>query len=231
MIFAIHQPNYIPFSGYFCKIATSDIFVFLDTVQYPRGKNFSARNRIKTPQGAYYLTIPVSFPHGREGKVSYMEIYFLNDEWKKKHIKTLEMNYKKAPYYNEIMAMYSEILLKQTKFVELNIELILKFCDYLSIQTKFIRLSELPGTFGNKTNLIIDIAKKIDADVYLSGQGAGREYNDEQLLNRNRISLIYSDFKHPEYPQLWGDFIPNLSVIDMLFNCGAESKSFLFSKH
>ncbi|NOX90296.1 MAG: WbqC family protein, partial [Calditrichaeota bacterium] len=87
-IMAMHQPNYIPWLGYFYKIAKADIFVYLDIVQFPRGKSFAARNRIKTPNGATYLTIPVSLPKGKEGKVLYTEVRFADEQWKKKHLKS-----------------------------------------------------------------------------------------------------------------------------------------------
>jgi len=230
MIFSIHQPNYIPYLGYFYKIAASDVFVILDTVQYPRGKNFSARNRIKTPQGECFLTIPVKIPEGKQGKVKYTEINFLDGKWKDKHFKTVEMNYKRAPYFNEIINIYSEVLHRNDKFVELNIDLIMEFSNYLAIKTKCLRLSQLLNDFGNKTQLIIDIGGQLSADEYLSGTGGGKEYNDEKMLKTSGISLIYSNFHHPQYPQLWGDFVTNLSIIDVLFNCGKSAINFLPQK-
>lgn len=227
MIFSIHQPNYIPYLGYFYKIAASDTFVILDAVQYPRGQNFSARNRIKTPQGANYLTIPVKIPGGRQGKVIYTEIEFSGNQWKEKHIKTIELNYKKAPYFKEILNIFTRILEKDLSFVNLNIELITEICSYMEIKTKCIRLSDILSDFGNKTNLIIDIGKSLNSNIYLSGTGGGKDYNDEDLLKTAGISLIYSDFRHPEYSQLWGDFLPNLSILDVLLNCGKSAIDFL----
>jgi hypothetical protein len=231
MVFSIHQPNYLPYTGYFYKIAVSDVFVILDSVQYPRGQSFSARNRIKTPQGAVYLTIPVAIPGNNEGKVSYLEVEFAETKWKEKHIKTLAANYKRAPFFNEIMDIYSETLTANDRFAELNINLIHAFLKYLKINTKIIRLSELLKEFGKKTNLIIDIGKALNAGTYLSGTGGGKEYNDEVLLSQNGITLVYSKFKHPVYPQLWGGFIPNLSIIDFLFSCGPQSGNILLNSN
>ncbi|MCX7877169.1 MAG: WbqC family protein [Ignavibacteria bacterium] len=223
MTFSIHQPNYIPFIGYFYKIASSDVFVILDKVQYPRGQSFSPRNKIKTPQGSCYLTIPVKIPKGSEGKVTYREVGFADENWKKKHLMTVEMNYKKAPYFYEIMELYRSSLLRNySNLAELNSYLINIICNYLGIKTRLIFLSELIQTFGAKTQLIIDIGKALEADVYLSGTGGGKEYNDEGMLNENGIRLVYSSFRHPVYNQLWGEFIPNLSVLDFLFNCGPD---------
>jgi hypothetical protein len=224
LIFSIHQPNYIPYLGYFYKIAKSDVFVILDTVQYPRGQNLSPRNKIKTPQGAYFLTIPVKVPKGKEGKALYTEVTFADDHWYSKHLKTVEQSYKKAPHYNEIFNIYREVIQKPyNNLSELNIEIIKDFCSYLQIDTKIVKLSELLSEFGQKTDLIIDIAKKLNADRYLSGTGGGKEYNDEIKMNESGIELLYSRFQPPEYKQLWREFIPNLSVLDVLFNCGKST--------
>lgn len=231
MVFSIHQPNYLPYTGYFYKIAASDVFVILDSVQYPRGQSFAARNRIKTPQGVSYLTVPAAIPRDKEGKVTYLEVEFADAKWKDKHIKTLSANYKRAPFFNDVMQIYSETLHANEKFAELNIGLITAFLKYMSINTKIVRLSELLSEFGKKTNLIIDIGKALKADTYLSGTGGGKEYNDELLLNQNGISLNYSKFRHPVYPQLWGEFILNLSVIDFLFNCGGDSRNILINSN
>jgi hypothetical protein len=227
--FSIHQPNYIPWIGYFYKIQKSDFFVFLDTVQYPRGQSFAARNRIKTPNGPVYLTIPVSIPHGKSGKAGYHEISFADEKWIKKHLKTVEMSYKKSPYFDQIYPILSRQLEKHSSLVDLNINLINEFCSYLNINSKCLRLSKILSNYGKKTELIIDIAKEINGGIYLSGTGGGYDYNDQQLLSENNIILRYSDFKHPVYPQLWGDFEPNLSILDLLFNCGPESPKILIS--
>lgn len=226
-ILSIHQPNYIPWLGYFYKIAQSDIFVYLDSVQFPRGQSYSARNKVKTPNGSTWLTIPVSIPEGQKGKASFIEVDFATDKWRKKHLRTLQMSYAKAPFYEEIREMIEPIITDETSFVELNIVLIEEICNYLELDAKRERLSELLKDYGEKTQLIIDICKAADADTYLSGTGGGKEYNDEDLLNKHGIELIYSDFKHPEYDQLWGDFESHLSILDLLMNHGKKSRNIL----
>lgn len=229
-ILSIHQPNYIPWLGYFYKIARSDVFVYLDSVQYPRGQSFSARNRVKTPNGPTWLTIPVSIPDGMKGKASFLEVDFATDKWRKKHLRTIQMSYAKAPFFDEILELIEEPILHESSFVELNITLIEEICKYLNISTKRIRLTELLTEYGEKTQLIIDICKEADANIYLSGTGGGKEYNDEAFLNEHDIELIYSDFKHPEYDQLWGDFESHLSIIDLLMNHGKESREILLGQ-
>ncbi len=224
---AIHQANYIPWLGYFHKMAHCDYFVYLDTVQYPRGQSFSPRNRIKTPNGVTFLTIPVKHPPGKEGKALYTEIEFADARWKQKHLKTVMLSYKRAPFFEEIYPFYEQALLENNRFLELNIALIEAVAVYLGIPSKRMRLSEMLDNFGQKTDLIVDICKQLGADTYLSGVGGGKEYNDEETLNQNGIRLVYSKFEHPVYPQLWGDFVSHLSVLDALFNCGPETREFL----
>ena len=101
---AMHQPNYVPWLGYFHKLADADWFVHLDAVQFPRGQSFAARNRIKTPNGVAWLTVPVSRPHGRDGRVSYGEVGFADAGWRDKHLKTVEMSYRRAPFFDEVFA-------------------------------------------------------------------------------------------------------------------------------
>jgi hypothetical protein len=228
---AMHQANYIPWLGYFYKMLQCDIFIYLDVVQYPRGRNFSARNRIKTPNGPVFLTIPLSIPKGMDKKVSYIEIEFVDEKWKDKHKKSLLLNYKKSPFFDKIFQLYENTIAGKKRLIDVNIGLIETIADYLNISTKRIRLSEILNSYGQKTDLIIDICKRVRSNNYLSGTGGGKEYNDEIKLNKNGIKLIYSDFCHPEYNQLWGDFLPNLSILDLLFNHGKESRNILLGSN
>jgi len=227
---AMHQPNYMPWLGYFHKLMHVDVFVYLDAVQYPRGKSFAARNSIKTPGGTALLTVPVSVPAGNKGRSTYLEIDFAGDKWKAKHLKTLELNYKKAPYFNDVFPIVEESFKKATRLVDLNIDLIEGFAEYLDFGGRRVRLSGLLDQFGQKSQLIVDICNAVGANVYLSGTGGGLEYNDEKMLAESHIALEYSDFAHPTYSQLWGDFEQNLSVVDLLFNCGKDSVAFIANR-
>jgi WbqC-like protein family len=222
---AIHQPNYIPWPGYFHKLAACDVFVYLDAVQYPRGQSFAPRNRIKTPNGVTFLTIPVSVPKGTEGKASYLEVEFADEKWRKKHLATVQQSYSRAPHFDEVYPLYERGVEDGESFVDLNIGLIEALASYLGIETRRVRLSELLPSFGRKTELIVDVCRALEADAYLSGSGGGRDYNDEALLQEHGIDLRYDEFEQPEYPQLWGDFEPNLSVLDLLLNCGPASRA------
>ncbi|MEL6823101.1 MAG: WbqC family protein [Calditrichota bacterium] len=226
-IMAMHQANYIPWLGYFSKMLHCDVFVYLDIVQYPRGQSFSPRNRIKTANGASFLTVPLSIPGGKNGKALYTEVAFAGDKWKKKHLKTLQHAYKKAPYFEEVYSLVEKEILQHASLLELNIALIDAVAGYLNIETKRVRLSEILTEFGQKTDLIIDICRAVDANCYLSGTGGGKDYNNEQQLKEAGIELQYSAFKHPEYPQLWEEFISHLSIVDALFMCGKETRELL----
>lgn len=225
-IFAVHQPNYLPWLGYFYKMNRCDVFVYLDAVQFPRGRSFANRNRIKTPNGAVYLNIPVKHSHGSHGKLKYNEIEFAAEDWKEKHLKTVAMNYKRAPHFEEIFALYEAALLPDGNLVEVNIRLVETFAKYLKITAQRVRLSEILGEFGQKTDLIAAIGQALGAKVYLSGEGA-REYNDAELLGHRNIQLRYAGFEHPVYQQLWGEFVSQLSILDVLFNCGPDARKFL----
>ena len=139
--------------------------------------------------------------------------------------KTLEINYKKAKFFYRVFEIIEEVCYSQDwmNLSELNICLIEKIMSYLSLSCLFVRSSIL-GISGKGTELLVNIVKKVGGNVYLSGFG-GAKYQEEKLFKNGGISLIYYDFTHPVYEQLWGNFIPNLSIIDLLFNVGNVSAS------
>lgn len=216
---AIHQPNYIPWLGYFFKIANVDKFIFLDTVAYSRG-SFTNRNLIKTRTGPLWLTIPV-LTSGRFGQ-SIAEVSTDNAlGWARRHITTLRNSYAKAPYFNEIFYLLEPcygIGAEQISLADFNIGIITTIAAYLGLNTQFIRASELDVS-GCRTNLIIDICHVIGATTYLAGTG-GRSYQSDAEFECAGITSLYSSFSQPTYPQLFGQFIENLSIVDALMNCG-----------
>jgi hypothetical protein len=218
-IVAIHQPNFLPWIGYFYKIAKSDIFVFLDNVQYEKN-GFINRNKIKTPQNAMWLTVPVNFKFGElinEVKISN------HISWREKHLKTFEMNYKRSDFFEDVFEIIKGIYCSKDwqNLSDLNINLVEAVARYLGLNTPFVKSSTL-GVEAKSTELLMQIVKKVGGDIYLSGFG-GVKYQEETEFAKAGIKLMYSDFNHPAYKQLWGDFVPNLSVIDLLFNTGNES--------
>lgn len=221
MIVAIHQPNFLPWLGYFYKLAKCDVFVLLDNVQYTKN-SFINRNGIKTPQGAMWLTVPVKMK-GRFGQlIKDVEINNTID-WRGKHMGSLEANYKKAGFFEQIFQDLKTIYYIDdwNNLCKLNIQLLEWVLPILKWEKELVRASEL-GVQGESTRLLVNIVKELGGDVYLSGFG-GAKYQEEELFKEAGIRLGYYEFEHPVYPQLWSDFVPNLSIIDLLFNCGPES--------
>jgi len=222
-IIAIHQPNFLPWIGFFYKILKSDVFVFLDNVQFSKN-SYQNRVKIKSSQGAIWLTVPVLHKFGQLTK----EVKINNrEQWREKHLKTLELNYKKASFFKPVFELLQEIYFKEEweLLVNFNIESIFSISKFLGIETEMIRASSL-NVSGKSTDLLINIAEELNASIYLSGKG-GANYQDEEKFRANGIELKYSDFTHPVYPQLWGEFIEGLSIIDLLFNCGEKSLEYI----
>ena len=219
MIVAVHQPQYLPWLGYFDKIRQVDIFCFLDSVQYKKN-DWQNRNRIKTSQGWQWLTVPVRFQFPEkiwEVKINSMV------NWRKKHLQALVTNYRRAPYFEKYIEVYEQIYSKEWEFVsELNIHFIERLVDALGLSQKPAVKSSQLELREEPTDRLIDICKEVKADTYLAGQD-GMKYMDLERFKENGIEVIIQDFKHPIYPQMFNDFQSHMSVVDLLFNCGPES--------
>lgn len=215
----IHQPGYLPWAGFFDKMARSDVFVFLDDVQFEKNY-FDNRNKIKTAKGWAWVTVPVKHSFGQKLNEVAIDNTF---RWKEKHYKSLETNYIKAPYFSEHKPFFDEIYNKKDwrKLIDLNLFIIKYIAVKLGLKTKLVNSSELRAK-GAKGGRLLDICQKLKADVYLSGR-FGRDYLDEKKFEDGGVKVIYQDFKHPSYPQLFGEFASELSIIDLLLNCGPES--------
>jgi len=221
-VVSIHQPNYIPWLGYFFKIAHSDKFVLLDSVIYPKS-SFVNRNAIKTNNGSSLLTVPVR-TSGRYCQLINEVQTADNDPWAYRHLATLQCNYAKARYFAEIIALlrphYEEASGNERSLASFNIGLIRAIAGYLNLSTQFVRASDMGQVPGHKTELIRDICLALDATAYLAGTGA-KSYQEDAILEEVGITAMYSTFSSPTYQQQFGEFVPNLSIIDVLMNCGA----------
>ena len=224
MIVAIHQPNFLPWLGYFYKLSASDVFVFLDDAQYSKN-SFINRNKIKTAQGEIWLTIPVKFNFGQA--INEVKINDHDSNWREKHLKTILMNYKKAQFFDEIFTLLDSVYKKQNweRLIDINIELFKEIIGYLQLENEIICSSVLQIN-DQSTERLAKIVKKLNGDIYLSGAG-GAKYQEEEIFKRENITLKYSNFTHPTYQQLWHSFVPNLSIIDVLFNCGKQTRNLL----
>ena len=222
MILSAHQPAYLPWLGYFDKIARSDVFVYLDTVQFEKN-SFINRNQIKTPQGALWLTIPVKTKGHTSGSLLTTEI---DDKqpWRIKHLKSIEMNYRKAPRFEEYFPKIQALLtMPESNLAEYCLHQLRFWLDELQIDTRIVRSSELPITSA-KSDLVFDLCQHFGAQDYLSG-ALGRNYLVEEDFSNAGIIIEYQSFKPPVYPQLWGDFIPYMGILDWWMN-GAELSNF-----
>jgi len=221
---AVHQPQYLPWIGYFHKIMNVDVFVFLDNVQYKK-REFQNRNKIKTSQGPIWLTVPAITKGRFYQKIKDVEINN-TERWKEKHFEAIKRNYSKAKYFRDWYMFLEELYSKGwNKLIDLNVFIIKKFIEYLEIEVEIFFETELNIT-GEKTERIINICKKLDADTYYSGVGA-RDYLEEEKFKEEEINLEYQNFSHPVYPQIYGDFISHLSILDLFLNCGKESRKII----
>lgn len=224
MVFSIHQVHFMPGLRFFSKMKNSNIFVYLDDVQYEK-REFQNRNRIKTKEGIIYIRVPVLTKNRFNQLIKDVEINNTYN-WKDEHLKTITLNYSKAKYFKdyfpEIERIYSH---SYRKLIDISMNLINFFREILNIKTEYYFSSQF-DIKTSKTQRIVDIAKKISCDSYLSGTGA-KAYLDQNLLEKNGIKLIWQEFKIKEYPQLYGSFIPDLSVLDLILNCGPDSSKYL----
>ena len=222
MIAAIHQPQFIPWLGYFDKIDQSDVFIFLDYVQYKKNE-YQNRNRIKTVDGWQWLTVPVLYKFPQ--KINEVRINNKID-WKKKHLHALITNYSRAKYFERYIEYFKELYSKEWEIIsDINIEVTRQLAGFLGIKKNFIIASEFLSADkeeGDATKRLIDICRLIGADTYLAGKD-GAKYMDVEKFTKSGIKLTFQDFKHPVYNQLFRKFEPYMSVIDLLFNHGEES--------
>ncbi|MDO8633062.1 MAG: WbqC family protein [Candidatus Wildermuthbacteria bacterium] len=219
MILTAHQPQYLPWLGLFHKIALSDTFCFFDVAQY-RAKSFN-RNSIKTPQGSLFLTVPVLSKGYREKEFHEIEI---NNEldWRKDHFKSLLVNYKKAPFFSTYADFFEDTYKKEWRyFGELTEYMLRWFLGELGISVVFSKASDQQFT-GTGSARVLDMCKKLGANVYIFGT-LGKGYADTKEFEEAGVRPYFQEYLHPSYPQLWGEFLSNMSVVDLLFNCGPNS--------
>lgn len=222
---AMHQPNFLPWLGYFDKIKESDIFVLMDTAQVPRGRSWATRVKIKRREGGWRW---LSLPTHRSSRSSYREARVAEDAdiWG-----IVAYNYQDAEYFDRYADELRNILCASqgASLADANEMLIRWACQHLGLDdSKLVRQSDL-GIEAPKGILPIELCKAMGCDVYLSGTGA-RSYNQPEIFEEAGIELQYEVFEHPIYPQLGEGFIEGLSIIDFLFNCDSDS-TYLDWKH
>ena len=222
---AILQSNYIPWKGYFDLIAAVDEFIIYDDMQYTR-RDWRNRNVIKTPQGLQWLTVPVKVKGKYHQSIRETEID--GTAWAELHWKGLERNYRRAPHFQEIAELLEPLYMKQTytHLSMLNRRLTEAVCGYLGITTA-IKNSWDYHLVEGKTERLVDLCRQAGGAEYFSGPSA-RDYIDAEQFVASGVKLTWFDYTgYPEYPQLWGQFAHEVSILDLLFNCGNEAPQYM----
>jgi len=224
---AIMQPGYLPWLGFFELMYNCDLFVFLDDVQYTR-RDWRSRNRIRTKEGWIWLSVPVLTKGRRYQLIKDVEID-PSVNWRKKHLKSIQVNYCKSRYFERYFPQFEEVYkCKWSHLAELDIELISLLARELGIDTSFIRSSALRPK-GKGVDRIIDICKKLKADELYDSKAAAN-FIDIGRFKQEGIKVEFQDYRHPIYTQVYKPFIPYMSTIDLLFNHGPDSLRILLNK-
>jgi hypothetical protein len=225
MIVSTNQPYFAPYPGFFQKMQLSDVMVILDTVQFPRGTTWITRNRIKNDQGTLWMTIPV-WKKGL-GLQKINEVQICNEgHWRHKHLKSIRTAYGHAPYLPDHESWLESIFSSEfNRIVDMNLKIIHTMKDFLQIDTELVLMSTL-GISACGMSLPVEICKKLCAATYLAQKGV-KKYLDENLFNASGIHLKYFNPEALVYPQLWGDFIPDLSCLDIILNCGEKARNLI----
>lgn len=218
MIVSVHQPQYLPWLGYFEKIDQADVFVLLDTVQYKKNE-WQNRNKIKTAAGWQWITVPVTYRFPQLIR----DVCIENNGWQRRHKQALLTNYRKAPYWKNMEESFEELFTEEwDSLAKLNIYTVRKLAEILGIATPLYVASELGDFPDDPDERLISLVRYFGGDTYLAGSG-GRNYMQMDAYTHSGIEVIFQKYVHPVYTQLFGEFEPFMSTIDVLFNCGRES--------
>ena len=223
---AIHQPQYLPWLGYFDKLDSADVFIILDTVQFKKHE-WQNRNRIRTKEGWQWLTVPIidRFPEC----IDRVEINPHSD-WQRKHCQALRLHYGKSPHWEPLGPALLALLERPwPRLCELNVVILKVLCDHLGLTTPRILASTLIAR-EEPTDRLIDLCRAVGGTEYLAGQG-GSGYMDMGRFVEAGIAVSAQVYRHPEHPQRYAPFVSHLSVLDLIFNCGPDSLRVIRSGH
>ncbi len=220
---AVLQPGYLPWLGFFDQMRAVDVFVYYDDVQFDK-HSWRNRNRIKSPSGQpQWLTVPVL----HQGFPRIIDVQIDNRmPWSRKHLGTIRQFYSRAPYLSTYLPCLEHLLTRNwTHLVDLDLALSQQLAEWLGITSFTTRSSEL-DIQGERSERLLRLCQHFGADTYLSGNAA-QAYLDVELFERNGIQVVWQNYRHPTYPQINGEFIPYLSALDLLLNCGPDSATVL----
>lgn len=226
MILTAHQPVYLPWLGLYHKIALADNFCIFDIAQY-QNKDFNNRNRIKTNAGSIWLSVPVESKGHYEKSLK--DIKIVNNGWNRKHFKSIDLAYRKAPFYSKYIDQLEFLLLgnSYTYLADLNFSTLEFGLKSLGIDLPILTASNFAFE-GVKSDLVLDMCRKLGANNYLFGT-QGKDYADISSFIKSNVKPYFQEYIHPVYPQLHGEFEPYMSIIDLLFNVGDKSLSVVMS--
>jgi|SRR5215469_8304748 len=226
---AICQPTYLPWLGYFDLMDHVDTFVLLDTVQFEK-QSWQQRNRIKTPAGLQWMTVPVVF-RGRFGQ-TVQEVEIRDADFVRTHLRSLEVNYSRARFFADLFPEFSGILggvKTGERLVDLNVRLLRWLMERLEIRTPVIPASTLNET-GKRSHLLANICRKLGAREYVSPIGSAEYLLAElTIMEEAGIKTVFHNYLHPEYEQRFPPFVPFASAIDLIFNEGMRSMEIIRS--
>lgn len=224
MTVVVLQPGYLPWLGFFDQLRRADVFVYYDDVQYDK-HGWRNRNRIKTQAGPLWLTVPVR--HGGLGLPTIREVEIdARTAWPRKHVASIRQAYAAAPFLEDYVPALEELLHRRWEhLVDLDIAVIDLMASWFGLIRRIERSSAL-NIGGDKTERLVNICRRFGASIYLSG-AAARDYLEVPRFEQNGINVEWQQFEHPVYPQLHGAFIPYLSALDLLLNCGPTAAAVL----
>jgi len=224
LILTAHQPVYLPWLGIFHKIALADLFCYFDIVQY-QTKDYNNRNKIKTNSGEMWLSVPVESKNHMEKCVG--DIRIVQSGWQRKHFRSIQLAYQKAPYFRKYIDGLEELLVGMSfeTLSSLNLEMLSYLLCCLSVDTPIVKASDYAFS-GTKSDLVLDMCVQLNAKTYIFG-AQGASYADVDKFRPHGIEPVFQDYRHPIYNQLHGSFMPYMSVIDLLFNEGPRSRGII----
>ena len=223
---ACHQPHYLPWLGYIDKISKVEMFCCIDIIPFDASL-YQHRNKTRTEAGAEWLILPVQSP---DGERTLIKDICLDPSvpWNSEHWAQIQHSYARAPYF----AMYADKIRSVYRqpwhtLTDLNINLTHVILDCFGIKTKLFRASQFFQAPPKDENLLVALSRKVGAISYMSGAGGNCSELDRDVLETAGITHIVQEFKHPAYPQIHGEFMPNMNALDLLFNCGPDSERIL----
>ncbi len=226
MRFSYSQPYFIPFPGFFVRASLVDRFVLLDSVQFPRGFTWLRRNRLKGKDGTLWLSVPIKRKGMGFRPISEVEIFY-GENWIRKHLLSIKHSYLHAPYFDEIFPEVERIYRRyHKKLLNFNFEFLHLIREKFYFRDNYLLQSNL-GVEGKKEGLLLSLAEKLGAEEVLLNKEARSHLNLDFLIKEG-LKIRFFEYRFPVYPQLWGDFIKDLSSLDILFNLGPAAARHIF---